>query len=503
MLIKRIAQFGIFIMLLIVITGCSRTTGTTDENESFVLPEPPKQDEQMFLGEHWTDYDEPITYYYVSSDRASFTPISKSLSRSEYSGDIASLIIEDLLSYAVSNDGLFSGTGSNIYLLDTEISNSSITVDLSIDSYLVNDEQSFFALLASVTNTLVSLDSFDAVNILVDHGAVSIDGMPVGTRTVPYSGVMPAYAQFSAEREFFIDSVSGTIQRSAILYFPSNSGNGFIPVLREMDLDSDDYASALIRELRYLPEDDLYLSAVLPEDEDYLVNNPYYRMTEDGKRILHLDLSEGILDHVALSDLTEAELYGSIILTLTSFVPDIDAVEIQLGDSIVKELDVFGDVLTLENGYMDRSCFEKYINSLNYLYIPNSSQGLDAEFFPVPVYASHSLTTVLSPLMLRLNEAGSRMGCSGSIDSTDLLGVLVNDETAYLNFSANFYRYVQQLDDDQEKQFVFSIVNTVCSRNDISSVHILIEGNAAEFFSGSLYMRGELLPNEGLAFLYK
>ena len=81
----------------------------------------------------------------------------------------------------------------------------------------------------------------------------------------------------------------------------------------------------------------------------------------------------------------------------------------------------------------------------------------------------------------------------------DILGISVEDGIAKVNLSANFYRQSQALDAAGERGVIYAIVNTLCELDGISGVRFYIEGISSKTLSGSIYLKGVLLPNPGLA----
>ena len=80
----------------------------------------------------------------------------------------------------------------------------------------------------------------------------------------------------------------------------------------------------------------------------------------------------------------------------------------------------------------------------------------------------------------------------------DILGISVERGVASVNLSANFYRQSQALDATAERGVIYAIVNTLCKLENIDGVRFYIEGISAETLSGSIYLKGVLLPNPGL-----
>jgi hypothetical protein len=182
----------------------------------------------MILGEPALSSSEIVTLNYASADSASFSTINRTLSpgtNQQLCEEALHMLFETV---AMLDDHSSKRIGS-LRLTDVECSRGIVTVNLSMDVFDYPTERDVFMLVAGITNTLLSLSFVSGVNVLVDHRAFSFSELPMGIQTKEYSGITPAYAQFNVERDYFLVADTATIQRSVALYFPSASGDRFIP----------------------------------------------------------------------------------------------------------------------------------------------------------------------------------------------------------------------------------------------------------------------------------
>lgn len=493
---KRILAGLLAFALCLSLAGCSRTPAAETEQE-IVLPEPPEEEKNMILGERIAARPNNVSLYYVSGDGTSFSTVTRTLVASP--GESLYEEAVDTLLYSTSSPDRMTFLTPEVQVLKADYACGIVSVSLSLDALGIQNEQEYLMVLASVSNTLLSMDGVCGVNVLVGNRSRSIESLPVGVQTQPYSGITPAYAQLSAEQDYFLTSETGTITRTAVLYFPSTMGDWLVPELREITFDSSDYASALIRALRTGPLENACATTAIPESVDLLVENPLLEVTASGERVLRLNFAPTLRSYLALSGMEEWQMLGSVVLTLCSFVPDLDAVRIQIGDDLITSCTLNGAERTFSDGLIRRSDFDSLIGSTMILYRPNSRGTLDVVERAVSMTRAESPLSILYALIDEAqSDAENGAVFPAEIYYEDILGVSVENGIASVNLSANFYRQSQALDDAAERGVIYAIVNTLCELENISGVRFYIEGLSAETLSGSIYLKGVLLPNPGL-----
>ena len=494
---KRIAAGALAAVLCIGMTGCSGVQRTAEKTSEIVLPEPPQELSNMILGERIASEPENVTLYYVSGDGTSFSTITRSMVVSP--GESLCEEAIDALLYTTATPERMSFVPQEMQVLDVEYACGSVTVNLSLDAYGVSDEQELLMLIAAISNTLLSMQEVRSVNVLINGRSEGLASLPLGVQTELFSGVTPAYAKLNTEREFFLESDTGTIARSAVLYFPAETGDWLMPEIREITFDSSDYASLLIRALRAGPIENHGAVSAIPESADLLIDNPVTEVNSAGERVLHLDFAPALRNYLAFSGLEEWKLIGSITLTLCSFVPEIDAVQIDIGGEAVTECRIGQRLLTFPDGLIRRSDFEARIGSTVELCLPNAEGALDVVERAVSMACAQSPLSVLHALFDSALVSGDNAAVFPTgVYYDDILGVSVESGVASVNLSANFYRQAQALDATAERGVIYAIVNTLCRLENIDGVRFYIEGISAETLSGSIYLRGVLLPNPGL-----
>lgn len=480
------------LILCLAVSGCTKIPAN-DVDQAYALPTPQAEETLEILGETIEYAPVSVTFHYVSGDGTSFSTIKRFMTPSATENFCASVLQTLMFSTSFSSQMTFIPSGTQIG--DIEYADGIATVQLSVEALNVQDETDTLMMIACLTNTLLSIPDVTGMNILIAGRAVSICELPVGVKTEAYSGIAATYAQMNTENSYFLVQFTGTIERDAVLYFPSKNGDWLISEIHQIDFNSTDYASALIRALRSGSETIDSAIPPLPEDLDLLISNPTTEISKTGERVLTLDLSSKLRNYLAMTDLEEWKAIASIVLTVTSFVPDIDAIRITLdgvplsGCQIGEKYIAFPDNLIHRNDFTDR------IGGAFTAYLPNEDGTLLTTEGVLSMAQSQSPQCVLGEL-LALSEATGHSAFPDGVSESDILGVSVDDSVCTVNLSANFYRQALKSSKTEERAWVYAVVNTLCSFENIQGVRFLIEGRMTESITGAVYLSTVLLPTD-------
>lgn len=493
---RRLIAWMLTGAMCLSLTACSGNVSPEAEGAP-TLPEPSEEAARMIQGESITAEPTSVALCFVSGDGNSFSTVNREV-RPSSTESLCEAAMRTLL-YDSATPERQNSIPAGTQLLSLEFAGGMATVNLSLEAYGAQEDQDLLKLISAVSNTLLSLESVQGVNVLIAGRSESVASLPSGVRTQPYSAITPTYAQLSAEHEFFLESETESIQRYAAIYFPCE-GQWLVPELRFVSFDSGNYASALIRELRAGPVALTCAESALPESADLLTDNPSIRVVSSGERVLEMNFSATLLNYLAFSGLEEWELLGSIVLTMTSFVPEIDAVRVNVDGSPITQCEMNGQAFYFSDGLMRRSDFVHKIGDVTTLYLPNEDGTLRTLERAGAMVRAQSPQSALLKLFESMNQSMPDAFPEG-LSMDDLLGVCVEENVASINLSADFYRQAQALDAAKERGVVYAIVNTLCEMDGISGVRFYIEGISAETLSGSIYLKGVLLPNPGAVVL--
>ena len=478
--------------LCLAIGGCTKMP-TTDVDQEYALPTPQAEETREILGETIEYAPVSVAFNYVSGDGTSFSTIKRFMTPTT-TENFCETVLQTLMSTtSFTSQMTFIPSGTQIG--SVEYSCGIVTVHLSAEALNVEEETDTLMMVACLTNTLLSVENVKGVNIEIAGRAVSICGLPIGVRTEAYSGIAATYAQMNTENSYFLVQFTGTIARNAVLYFPSQNGDWLIPEIRQMDFNSTDYASALIRALRSGSETNASAVAPLPEGRDLLISNPTTEISKTGERVLVLDFSSELRDYLAMTDLEEWKAIASVVLTVTSFVPDVDAVRITVDGVSLSGCQIGEKTLSFPDNLIHRDDFTDRIGGAFTAYLPKSDGTLQTTEGVLSMAQSQSPQCVLGELFA-LSQSTEDSAFPENISKSDILGIYVEDSVCTVNLSANFYREALKLSAAEERAWVYAVVNTLCSFENIQGVRFLIEGRMTESITGAVYLSTTLLPTD-------
>lgn len=269
------------------------------------------------------------------------------------------------------------------------------------------------------------------------------------------------------------------------MYFPASEGEWFVAEARELTFVDGNYATTLLAALSQ-PAQEVNAQPVL-NAVNALASTPSVLVTEEGFRFLRLDFTEEIRSLMEEAGVSAYEFVGMLALTMTSFIPEIDGVQISVEGSLFREISAGGAVHSFEEGMILRSDFADEIGDVVRLYFRAEEGGLRAVERVVSPIVARSPRLLLIQLMQDQNGWISAFpdGCSGD----DILGVRIADGVAHVNLSANFYRLCQGMDFSAERDLVYAIVNTLTELTNVRGVQLSFEGKLAETLVDAIYLK--------------
>ncbi len=489
---KLNALIALTLALTLGLSGCALQGPVSQSAGEINLPQPPDEPDNMILGESVAGASAEVTLYQFSSDFSGFSTVTQGI-RAEVSESLPEAAVNALL--ASGNRAM-----ADVKQLNCEFACGTATVNLSIDARNAASPQEMLALEASIGNTLLGIDGVRGVNVLIGDRGESCCQLPLGVQREVIPSVTAAYAQLQAERNRVDRADAAPIERGALLYFPSEAGQWLVPELRTISVSGGDFASALIDALKSGPVDEDSAIASIPEGAELMEGGPVLETLRTGERVLSLNFSSTLANYLAFSGLEVWGLAGSITLTMTSFLPELDAVKIMMNGEPITMCAIGDAILRFPDGLMRRRDYAGRVGSVATLYLLDEGDRLTAVERPVSMRSALSPKRLLTELFSYTNSDGAayRLPISAAVYSEDLLGVQVVGSVARVNLSANFYRSCQNLGPRAERDLVYAMVNTLCALEGIRAVRFYIEGSPADTLAGSVYLRGALMPNPGI-----
>lgn len=474
--------------------GCTNRAQVASEQERVMLPEPSAQPQQMILGDTAATEPTDVTLYYAEGNSSTLTGMTRTI-RVGSNENLAEKAVLELLHSSMGNSLRITSTDTQ--LLGIENSRGIVTVNLSIDAGARQSDRDYLYLCAAIGNTLLSLEDVEGVNILIGGRSDALRGLPVGTITENIDQITAAYAQYEAENSQFIHGSAGSIERSITLYFPSKNGKFMLPEIRKLQFESTDYASYIINALKAGAESASSFSPIAANLELF-TEWPELHITDSGLRVLELNLSPLLPNYLAFSGIEAWQLYGSIVLSMTGFIPELDAVRIFIDGEPVQNCRMGYENILVKDGMFRREDFAHRIGSVATMYFETNDGCLARSEQALSRADSVSARHILAGMISAEVTEGLRSVFPEGVYSEDILGVSLRSNVAVLNLSGNFYSKCQQLSAQQERNLVYAMVNTLCELDQIGAVRILVEGRSIETLAGSIYLKSTLMPNPGL-----
>ena len=474
--------------------GCTNRAQVASEQEKILLPEPSVQPQQMILGDTSAAAPQDVTLYYTEGNSSTLTGVTRTI-RVGSNESLAEKAVLELLHSSVGDSLRITSTDTQ--LLSIENSRGIVTVNLSIDAGARQSERDYLYLCAAVGNTLLGLEDVEGVNILIGGRSDAMRGLPVGTITKNIDQITAAYAQYEAEYTQFVRNESGSIERSITLYFPSKNGNYLLPEVRTLKFESMDYANYIINALKVGPEFEGSFSPIAANLEVFS-QWPELRITDSGLRVLELNLSALLPNYLAFSGIEAWQLYGAVVLSMTSFIPELDAVRICIDGEPVQNCRMGYENMQIEDGMFRREDFAHKIGSVAAMYFETADGCLAREEYALSQADSASARRILACMISAEGSEGLKSVFPEGVYGEDILGISLRSNVAVLNLSGNFYSKCQQMSAQQERNLVYAMVNALCELEQIGAVRILVEGRSVETLAGNIYLKSALMPNPGL-----
>lgn len=480
--------------IALCLSACSSDAALSPDDADVILPDPEKAETRQILGESFERESYEVTLHFASENSLSLSSAMRTV-RPERGETLIESILDEVLASA-------SLSGSvEARVLHAEEGGGVVTVNLSIEAGANRSEQDYLLLCASIANSMLELDAVEAVNVLVGGRSEAISGLPFGAFVEAQDNIAALYAQAQTEADRFLAESGGAfINRNALLYFPAQGGEYLLPEVRELRFESADYITPILEALSADPLMRACCFSAIPVDMNLLENKAYVHASEAGERIAELNFSSMLGNYLAFTGVDPWQLYGSIVLSLCSFVPELDGVRISMDGEAITECSLNGRTLRFADGIMRRGDFDEAVGGSSRLYFGRGERALSAAETPMAQSAAASPRRLLEELIQANAQPpeGAQNVFPEGIFPQDILGVCVEDGVATVNLSSNFYARCQNLNAAQERQLIYAMVNTLAELNEIGAVSFLVEGRGVDRLAQNIYLGTALLPDPGL-----
>ena len=500
---KQTKGISLLLCAILLLTGCSPAVPMR-ENSNVTLP-PAKAVYQAPEGDEQRDKVETVLLYLPSASTGQLTPLSMTMALAP-NRHPAETALSRLLSYSGSETvrPLLEGQQLEVYTGSAiEILGSTATVNLGAGA-LALDSQQMLTVCRAITNTLTQWNDIRYVNILIASRQPGIDI----TATLPMGSL-----RRTQNEEALWDIPAGDTRFTSVatLYYPANVGKGVLAEARAVTFASKTMSDMVMGLLTALSADAPSLHG-LPDvpSLDLLLAEPVIvsDSTTGGGRVVSLHFQEAANEVFINAGIPRSVMMASIVLTLTTFLPNISGVSVRIGQENVRALvptgvlEGGGQEILFQDGIMRRADFTNFLLNMVPLYFDNGEGRLARVQRPLPYYRAQHVRALFEQLLGGPEAVeitpGLKNPMPGGITSADLIGFTVENDTVLVNLSENFLQQCQGLSPQQETLVIYSLVNTFCELRGIRRVRFYVAGQQPETLSGALYLPGEFLFNPNI-----
>lgn len=430
--------------------------------------------------------------------------------------DAVEKLMQQLLTYEGDADAKPLGGSKPLELYGThpiEISGGVCTVNLTRTAKQLKLSEYYKHCLA-ISTTLCELNEINGVNILVEDESLPLDTpgyLPMGTLMGHAGESLPVlWEQMEAKKTPLTptdkDPGKNPLNALATLYYPLPDNRGVACTIRMVNFEGQTPAQLTTALMDAISAERRALSGGqnFPQLRDLLLHEPVASDLPDGGRILTLNLREDASDMLEAARTDLACFTAAMTYTLTTFIPDISAICIRIGDKPpITDLKtkLFDPVIAL-SGMVKRSAVGQFLTSSVTVYFARNGILCECER-PVAPRSVDSLRTQLCALMEGPDatelEDGIKATLPGSVREDDILGISEEGDTLLVNLSENFRTAIQEQGPETETLACYSMVNTLCKNTGTKRVRFYFEGAQVEYVAGIIYWAGEFMYNIGLA----
>ena len=468
----------------LLFAGCQTQSRAEEKTEpSAVLPN------QDFSVEILRRVNLPLYFSDISTQRV-LTQM-----REVFIGDnesVSEAAVGELIKGPLTKD-LYSVIPPGTRLLSLEISKNVANIDFSVDFLELTPDEQMVARVA-LACTLYELERVEYVNIFIEGKLLGYRGKPLGLVNYRrYSGDLDSlFAKMQMEPE------DNTLPQnySVALYFPDASNQYLLPQVRQISMVQDDSITAIVDELRKGPVPAAGVSAPVLIEGMVLADKPSVIVNITGKKTVVLNFAS-----IPQNDGQNADAYalrlGALVYSIMSFMPDVENVTIKNNAEVV--YDIPG--LAFKDGLMTRSDFSVYLgNSITIYLKKQNAQQLSPVYRSVQQEDADSAASRVSEIIH--GPLSSEQNVSplfpGNVTQQDLLGVKINQDIAYVNFTESFYGKCAQLSQQDESLLAYAVINTLAQIPGVKRVQFLSSGNPRDYLAKSIYIKNPLMSNPGI-----
>ena len=442
------------------------------------------------------------TLYFLSQDADRLVPVMRDIQVSYGESRVRATLDALLAGTKVNETGVFwpdIGAASSERLL--EVSSGVATVDLPPYARTLPQE-TLYAVRMAIANTLTGFSEIQYVNVLVGGREEGLDlgaMLPVGTISRAEDlRVRERYNRLIDQK----NSGAG-VTLLTTLYFPSKDGKLILPEVRSIEyaqVSPIEYLYTILEEMGKGTHSALACEQV-PSPMDYIMEMPEIVRTEDGYRVIELQLSDRLDKALGEAGLSRGIYMAMLTDTLMGFVPGVEGLRLRIGQEYVgmlEEQDTPDDQeIEFEQSVAVRSDFGRYVGAPAALYYMDEESGMLIRTQSVVPQALAQDPREKLGAMIDL-EQEEIFALPHGLSRDDILAVHEGNGAVVANLSADFAAALSKLSPRYEKAAVYAMVNTLTEDTHAQRVVFFFEGEQRQTLGGALEMRGGFIRNPGM-----
>ena len=417
----------------------------------------------------------------------------------------AQALVQALLDYPTDSQVRALGDGVQLSLYGTqpvEVSGGVCTVNLS-SSALMLSGQTLYNVCLAIATTLCEQQDIHDVNILIADQAISMDitgNLPLGAQRGHTGDELPVlWEQMEARRTPLGEDPSQMpLSATATLYFPLTGGRGVTPETRSLSFAGQTPQQLAAELMDALSAGTQYATgaADMPDLENLMLYAPQVSDMPEGGRLVSLRFVSTLEEQLAERDITLFCFLAAVVDTITTFIPSVTAVQVELGAMPLTSL-TMADATQLRctDGVIRRSAFTGCLMSPVRLYMAGNGKL-------IPVTRMLPAADALSPRRLlcelMTGDGTVRPALPFGLGEADVLGISLHGDTVVVNLSAAFADALRALPMPDEQLACYAIVNTICRALQVRRAVFYFDGEMQQTLGGGIYWGGEFLECPGL-----
>jgi spore germination protein GerM len=276
-----------------------------------------------------------------------------------------------------------------------------------------------------------------------------------------------------------------------ILYFKDCSGQFLISEVRSLAVTATPVED-IIAELKKGPRNGSEMTAILPKT--MTLDEYCFQQDAGGNETLILRLS--CPHYETMDNPSLLLLLASLVESLCGRLPQVAGIQIYLNGVLQGNIPGVG---TVSGGLLTSDLFNGLIGQIVTLYLrkPGESLLVQVKRAMSQEESSQARYRIYELMKGPLTASDAAAIFPDGVTQDDLLGVWVDSECMYINFSQNLQDLCRTGNVD-ERALVYGIVNTMVDFYNVRQVQILIEGKRVKSLAGLIVVEAPLLPNPGI-----